>query len=42
MGFQQLLDETRGLHAVELTDALAEPFLGEGFDVLFIEVVSSR
>lgn len=39
VGFQQLLDDTRGLHAIELPDTLAKTLLGEGLDVVLLEVV---
>ena len=39
MGFEQLFNQARSLHPVELPDPLAESFLGQRFDVLFIEAV---
>jgi hypothetical protein len=37
--FEQFFDEARGFELVEGFDALAEAFLGEGFDVVLVEVL---
>ena len=39
MGFEQLFNQARSLHPVELPDPLAEAFLGQRFDVPLVEVV---
>lgn len=39
LGFHQLFDQPRGFEFVELFDTLAEPFLGQRFNVVFGEVL---
>ena len=39
MGFEQLFNQARSLHPVELPNSLPETLLSEGFGVLFVETV---